>query len=304
MFRDDDPALVSSSSSSGVTEPPRHIQEMRRSATVLLRGGGAYAEESDFQDDILVYHLVALRDARTPGALGPDASQIAASSKIANSSQIADMTMALAPPQVRSVAETVNNIMSSRRQSEDATREERSRRGGERGGRRCQSLVNGFTVYDQDCHAHPLAKNTQLNTQNNTHLNTHVNRPRKTHQNPLLNTQHNTHPDTHNTESLVTGDVPGDSFLSAYHELMLWLGRDPNADPDDDDPSDLVTFRGRVQALRKKEEEEGLEEEVDFNSWKEEEEEEERRSGSREQGISFTGQISSDDSCVREVQLL
>ncbi|CAL8378450.1 unnamed protein product [Boreogadus saida] len=164
MFRDDDPAMMSSSSlASGVTEPPRHIQEMRRSATVLLRGGGAYAEESDFQDDVLVYHLVALRDARTPGTLEPDTSRLAA--------------------------------------------------------------------------------------------------------------------------------TPGDSFLSAYHELMLWLGRDPNADPDndhDDDPSDLVTFRRRVQALRQKQEEEGLEEEVDFNSWKEDEDEQ-RRSGSREQGISFTG---------------
>ncbi|CAL8326088.1 unnamed protein product [Lota lota] len=349
MFRDDDPSPMSSSS--GVTEPPRHIQEMRRSATVLLRGGGAYAEESDFQDDVLVYHLVALRDARTPGLLEPDTSLLADT----------NMTMALAPPQVRSVAETVNNIMSPRRQSEDATREERRRKGGEetrrieRGGRRSQSLVNGFKVFNQDCNAHPLTQqrkhlkpqdhaqlNTHQDTQLTTHYNTHqdaqlsthynthqdaqltthynthqdaqltthynthqdaqlttrhntrLNTYQKTHQNPHHNTHRDTHRDTHNTESLVADDVPGDSFLSAYLELMLWSGRDPNADPDDhhdNDPSDLITFRRRVQALRKKQEEEGLEEEVDFNSWKEEEEEEEeeRRSGSREQGNSFTG---------------
>ncbi|CAL8241312.1 unnamed protein product [Merluccius merluccius] len=192
MFREDNPSLMSSA----VAEPPRHIQEMRRSTSVLLRGGGAYAEEVDFQDDVLVYHLVALRDARTPAMLEPDPSQLAESShlaKTANSGQIANVT--LAPAQVRK-------------------------------------------------------------------------------------------------------EVSGDSFLSAYRELMLWLGRDLDAEPNDD-TDDLITFRRRVQALRKKQEEEGLEE-VDFNSWKEEkeeeekeeeEEEEERSRGSRKQNISFTGPL-------------
>ncbi|KAL4618137.1 protein FAM160A1-like [Arapaima gigas] len=44
------------------TEPPKHIQEMRKSAIMLIRG--SYVEESDFQDDIMVYSLVAQKDAQ------------------------------------------------------------------------------------------------------------------------------------------------------------------------------------------------------------------------------------------------
>uniref|UniRef100_A0A3B5AED2 Protein FAM160A1-like n=1 Tax=Stegastes partitus TaxID=144197 RepID=A0A3B5AED2_9TELE len=42
--------------------PPRHIQEMRRSATRLVHG--AYVEESEFQDDVLVYDLIAQKDTK------------------------------------------------------------------------------------------------------------------------------------------------------------------------------------------------------------------------------------------------
>uniref|UniRef100_A0A3P8T316 FHF complex subunit HOOK-interacting protein C-terminal domain-containing protein n=1 Tax=Amphiprion percula TaxID=161767 RepID=A0A3P8T316_AMPPE len=41
---------------------PRHIQEMRRNATRLVHG--AYVEESEFQDDVLVYDLVAQKDTK------------------------------------------------------------------------------------------------------------------------------------------------------------------------------------------------------------------------------------------------
>ncbi|XP_072553516.1 FHF complex subunit HOOK-interacting protein 1A [Salminus brasiliensis] len=43
-------------------EPPKHIQEMRKSAIMLIRG--SYIEESDFQDDVLVYSLIAQKDAK------------------------------------------------------------------------------------------------------------------------------------------------------------------------------------------------------------------------------------------------
>ncbi|KAM9445532.1 FHF complex subunit HOOK interacting protein 1Ab isoform 1-T2 [Clarias gariepinus] len=46
----------------GRLQPPQHIQEMRKSAIVLIRG--SYVEESDFQDDVLVYNLIAQRDTR------------------------------------------------------------------------------------------------------------------------------------------------------------------------------------------------------------------------------------------------
>ncbi|KAI1887444.1 hypothetical protein AGOR_G00190360 [Albula goreensis] len=43
-------------------EPPKHIQEMRRNAHMLVKG--SYIEESDFQDDVMVYNLVAKKDAQ------------------------------------------------------------------------------------------------------------------------------------------------------------------------------------------------------------------------------------------------
>lgn len=41
-------------------EPPKHIQEMRRTAIMLVKG--SYIEESEFQDDVMVYDLVAKKD--------------------------------------------------------------------------------------------------------------------------------------------------------------------------------------------------------------------------------------------------
>ncbi|XP_026775923.3 FHF complex subunit HOOK interacting protein 1A [Pangasianodon hypophthalmus] len=43
-------------------QPPEHIQEMRKSAIMLIHG--SYVEESEFQDDVLVYNLIAQRDTR------------------------------------------------------------------------------------------------------------------------------------------------------------------------------------------------------------------------------------------------
>ena len=91
-----------------------------------------------------------------------------------------------------SVAEMVNSIMSSRRQNEDAMREERrgdrERRRGETTKRREEMPVTRQWI-------HRFATGTLRHT----------------------------HPDTQ--------EVPGDSFLSAYRELMLQLGRDPRHEP-------------------------------------------------------------------------
>uniref|UniRef100_UPI0037E97098 FHF complex subunit HOOK-interacting protein 1A n=1 Tax=Semicossyphus pulcher TaxID=241346 RepID=UPI0037E97098 len=43
-------------------EPPMHIQEMRKTAIMLVKG--SYIEENEFQDDVMVYDLVAKKDAR------------------------------------------------------------------------------------------------------------------------------------------------------------------------------------------------------------------------------------------------
>ncbi|XP_028310861.1 protein FAM160A1 isoform X2 [Gouania willdenowi] len=41
-------------------ELPKHIQDMRRTATMLVKG--SYIEENEFQDDVMVYNLVAKKD--------------------------------------------------------------------------------------------------------------------------------------------------------------------------------------------------------------------------------------------------
>lgn len=43
-------------------QPPQHIQEMRKSAIMLIHG--SYIEDSEFQDDVLVYNLIAQKDAQ------------------------------------------------------------------------------------------------------------------------------------------------------------------------------------------------------------------------------------------------
>ncbi|XP_075786164.1 FHF complex subunit HOOK-interacting protein 1A isoform X2 [Pelodiscus sinensis] len=43
-------------------EPPKHIQEMKKNAIMLVKG--SYIEESDFQDDVVVYRLCAQKDAQ------------------------------------------------------------------------------------------------------------------------------------------------------------------------------------------------------------------------------------------------
>uniref|UniRef100_A0A8D1AA40 FHF complex subunit HOOK-interacting protein C-terminal domain-containing protein n=1 Tax=Sus scrofa TaxID=9823 RepID=A0A8D1AA40_PIG len=42
-------------------EPPKHIQEMKKNAILLFKG--AYIEEADFQDDVMVYRLCSEKDA-------------------------------------------------------------------------------------------------------------------------------------------------------------------------------------------------------------------------------------------------
>lgn len=46
-------------------EPPKHIQELRRTAIMIVKG--SYIEESEFQNDVMVYDLVAQKDAHDSG---------------------------------------------------------------------------------------------------------------------------------------------------------------------------------------------------------------------------------------------
>ncbi|XP_033259098.2 FHF complex subunit HOOK interacting protein 1A isoform X2 [Orcinus orca] len=54
-------------------DPPRHIQEMKKNAILLFKG--AYIEESDFQDDVMVYRLCAEKDAEDTSGSREDAAR-------------------------------------------------------------------------------------------------------------------------------------------------------------------------------------------------------------------------------------
>ncbi len=147
IFADDDPSLSgvlnsvqtngsvtmevdrSASTPASPPLPPRHIQEMRRTATKLVHG--SYVEETEFQDDFLVYDLVAQKD--TKAAI---LERIMAANRRARGS-ISNVRVSTVSPTTtttistmftttgRTVMETVNSIMSTRRRSEDGGKDER-----------------------------------------------------------------------------------------------------------------------------------------------------------------------------------
>ncbi|KAM7376969.1 hypothetical protein PAMA_013652 [Pampus argenteus] len=131
IFADDDPSLVLANSSGDrytTPAPPRHIQEMRRSATKLVQG--SYVEESEFQDDVLVYSLVAQEDTKAAILERLMAANRRARGSISNGQSVSTAVMATTLSTMltttgRTVMETVNSIMSTRRRSEDAGKEER-----------------------------------------------------------------------------------------------------------------------------------------------------------------------------------
>lgn len=49
-------------------DPPEHIQELRKTATLLVNG--SYVEESEFQNDVMVYDLVAQKDVSDMNVIG------------------------------------------------------------------------------------------------------------------------------------------------------------------------------------------------------------------------------------------
>lgn len=143
IFADDDPSssamlnlgLANGGGTMGTTTPeppslplpPRHIQEMRRSAIKLVHG--SYVEESDFQDDVLVYDLVAQKDTKAAILERLMAANRLARGSISHSQRVttASTITTMLTTTGRTVMETVNSIMSTRRRSEDGEREERRR---------------------------------------------------------------------------------------------------------------------------------------------------------------------------------
>lgn len=328
--------------------PPQHIQEMRRSATKLIHG--SYIEESEFEDDVLVYDLVAQKD--TKAAI---LERIMAASRQAHgnlSHRLSTMTTA------KTVMQAVSGILSTRRRSEDGGKEEgkwsedyrkelrrrsddcetevwRRKEEMEDGIKRTdgqgklmghQFLTNGFhgkndiideyDVRDEEVKSSkqnlnlsdltPTKNHTHTENQQHTYTCTQRPPPRLVTINlPSGHSESESH-DLHELSLPGIKDTTGDTFLTRYHELMHFLGVEPDCD---DITDDIGTFRKRIWTVRQKleEEEEGSSEEFVLSSTRivleedgeeekmDEEEEDglERRSnnkeGNRRHGVPFTG---------------
>ncbi|XP_068569293.1 FHF complex subunit HOOK-interacting protein 1A-like [Cebidichthys violaceus] len=330
IFADDDPSSPASTDAAlaigGVTaevdrcvSTPQHIQEMRRTATKLVRG--SYVEESEFEDDVLVYNLVAQRETKAAILERIMAANRRARGGISNgqrvSTAVATTTITMLTTTGKTVIETVNSIMSTRRRSEDGGKEMgRRKEEGEDEIKRMdvqEGFTNGFNAKNHiidECD--DTVEDNDSFKQNLSDAKATVNRKhRKTqHPTPCLATLPNGHTEFEPCDPLATDAKPpsppgnrvanNDDFLSRYHELMLSLGVEPDCD---DVTNDINTFRRRVRALRQKLEEEeesffssswddGEEEEGEEEAMEEEEGEEKMSSskkGSRRHGVPFTG---------------
>ena len=267
--------------------PPRHIQEMCRTATKLVHG--LYVEESEFQNDVLVYDLIAQKDTKAAMLERKMAVNRQARGSITN---IHRMSAA-----GRTVIETVNSIMSSRRRSEDGGKEEsrwseffgkelrrrsedfgkemwRRKEEGENEMKRidkqveskgCQLFTNGFNAKhhiidecdDTDEDGEPLK---QSNVSDLPATINHMHALKAQHTAPCLmtNALPNGHSESEPHDPVGSSSGPGskvttkDDFLSQYRELMQSLGVEPDFDEITDE---ISTFRKRVRAVRQKLEE-------------------------------------------------
>lgn len=298
--------------------PPRYIQEMRRTATKLVHG--CYVEESEFQDDVLVYDLVAQKDTKA-AILG----RIMAANRQARaglSHRVSSVTAG------RAIMETVSSVMSSKRRSEGGGEEERKWRGrGEECGKEAedgtrtpdgegklnghQLFFSGFNGNDiSDCDEtdedrRPVRQQWNRSDQQSAPLRTQPPPPCL-----VINTFPNGPPESESPDFAASPSRPGsavsrgDDFLSRYCELMRSLGVEPGCD---DIIDDVSTFRKRIRALKQKVEEEEDEDAIDLvlsslsaegeeammEEGEGEEEGEERRSSSKgvggRHGVPFTG---------------
>nr|XP_057924461.1 FHF complex subunit HOOK-interacting protein 1A-like [Doryrhamphus excisus] len=293
IFADDDASYSAALTNAGETmefggsapsrtPPPRHIQDMRRSAAKLVHG--AYVEESEFEDDVLVYDLVAQKDAkaailerimeanrRARGGLSPTATG-------------------------RTVHETVNDIMSSRRTSEDGGKEERR---GEDYAKEARSRSEDFEKEMARRKEEGEAWLTLTNGGHSTEQSDDDDRPNDittsiNHTQPSLNGSFESH-DAILTNTNSTRELPylpdnNDDFLSQYHQLMRSLGAEPEHD-------DISVFKSRVQQLTQRLEEEEEELCRDFGLRSQEEREEETETmddddeekWGRDRDVPFTG---------------
>ncbi|KAL0970586.1 hypothetical protein UPYG_G00244060 [Umbra pygmaea] len=231
-FEWDDGALVPSPAPP--IDPPQHIQDMRKSAILLVQG--SYIEESDFQDDVLVYNLIAQRDA-------------------SESSTVASSTVDGHEHKVQRGEEAVaHRVKRSRLQP------------------RAPQLSNGLR-YDKHEVSEGVKgqrNSSEQHLDNNCRFNGDMNMAVSQAKVQNLNQADPTIPPTDRKQRYdnvtpadptltsvmtpVKTPVVGDDFVSEYRDLMWSLGVDP-----DDVTDDITEFKTRVLALMEREEE------VEFN---------------------------------------
>lgn len=286
IFDDDDPSLSAvlnkaPARGSAATEsdvraftptppplPPQYIQEMRRTATKLVHG--SYVEESEFQDDVLVYDLVAQKDTKAAILERIMAANRQALSGLSH--RVSSITAG------RTIIKTVSSLMSPKMRSEDGGEKE-----GEWSERREDSIkdvkdgirpniqgkLDGHQLFfsgfignsciiskcdETDEERTSLKQDYNLSDQQSTHLRTQ-------HPPPCLviNTFPNGHLESELPDFLESSSLPGsgvsagDDFLSRCCELMRSLGVEPDCN---DITDDVSTFRKRIRALKQKLEEE------------------------------------------------
>lgn len=305
IFADDDPPLsaVLNTSAHGSDVraftptppplPPQYIQEMRRTATKLVHG--SYVEESEFQDDVLVYDLVAQKDTKAAILERIMAANHEALSGLSH--RVSSVTAG------RTVIKTVSNLMSEDGgEEEDEWRERREdcikdaedgirpdTQGQLKGHQLVFSGFNGSSCIVGECdetdeEGRSLKQEYNISDQQSTYLRTQQPPPCL-----VINALPNGHPESELPDVLASSSLPGcrvsagDDFSSRYCELMRSLGVEPDCC---DVADDVGTFRKRIRALKKKlqEEDDGFGIEFVLSSLREEEEDTMEEEDSEEEG--------------------
>ncbi|KAG7486328.1 hypothetical protein JOB18_029492 [Solea senegalensis] len=307
IFADDEPSSSATTNSGiangGVTVgacvlapapplPPQHIQEMRRSAIKLVNG--SYVEESEFQDDILVYDLVAQKDTKAALLERIMAANQCRSIKYGHRASLT-MTSTVAAMLAKSRGEY---------HGKEVEEEDEKNRLDVRGEQeRRQAFTSGFNKnsnFIEECDNAEDEQSSQKSCSLNNFTTVNQRKQQKQHLTPcsLTNMLPSSHKEAEQRSTFLSETTArslslpdNNSFLSQYHKLMLSLG----AEPDFDDITDNISiFRRRVRALRQKleeEDDEGLGEESFFSSSLDDSEEEEEEEGeeTRRYGVPFTG---------------
>uniref|UniRef100_A0A3B4ALB1 Uncharacterized protein n=1 Tax=Periophthalmus magnuspinnatus TaxID=409849 RepID=A0A3B4ALB1_9GOBI len=224
---------------------------MRRNATKLVHG--SYVEEAEFQDDVLVYDLVAQKDikAATMERVSSASSQNNMEHVNKRTSPVKNTLASMLTATGKTVLETVNSIMSTRRRSEDAGTDDRIRIEVKDIPKSHYILTNGVTLCKN---IFEIDNKSDYNLQYMNNLNAVV---KPAEDNPLIfngHTETESKPQIEATLAQVRSavcdvSVSSDSFVFQYQELMRSLGAEPELEEFTDD---IGSFRRRVRALRRR----------------------------------------------------